>query len=259
MRPIEELTAGECSALRVIASDIDDTMTLGARLSGRTLHALERARDAGLSVVVVTGRPAGFVMALAAYLPGVDAVIGENGGVLAGPDSCQILPAGDQDIAHLRERLAACHADIAHEAPEAVTSGDTFARLTDHAYLVDGLSAATRSAIDRVAARHGFETSASSIHVHVKLPGHTKGRALARWLAARTPAVDHGQVLTVGDSETDATLFDTNVFPLSVGVANIERVLGRLATPPAFVTRGREGAGFVELLDWVLARRSSRA
>src|SRR5207244_2989048 len=134
----------------------------------------------------------------------------------------------------LMARLAACREEILRDAPQALVSGDNFTRLTDLTFVVDGMLPATRDAIDRAAARHGFVTAASSVHVHVKLAGHTKGRALTAWIAER--GLEPTQVLTVGDSETDATLFDVASFPLSVGVANVARYLPRLATPPAFIT-----------------------
>ncbi|MBI3893006.1 MAG: HAD-IIB family hydrolase [Candidatus Wallbacteria bacterium] len=258
-RPIGELTAEECRRFRLIASDIDDTMTSRGRLASRTLALLERARDDGLRVLIVTGRPAGFVMGLAAYLPGVEAVIGENGGVLAGPDACRVFPAAEQDCDRLHERLQACHREVAREAPGATMSGDSFARRTDLAYLVEGMSQETRASLDRVASRHGFATIASSIHVHVKLAGHEKGRALADWMRLQTPPIEAREALTVGDSLTDATLFDTRAFPYSVGVANVRPLLGRLETPPAFLTDAREGEGFAELLELVLRRRRDGA
>jgi hypothetical protein len=44
-------------------------------------------------------------------------------------------------------------------------------------------------------------------------------------------------------------------FALSVGVANVRRVLGRIDTPPAFITRAEEGRGFEELVRALLASR----
>jgi hypothetical protein len=41
-------------------------------------------------------------------------------------------------------------------------------------------------------------------------------------------------------------------FPRSVGVANVRDQIDRIATPPAFVTRERAGAGFVELASHLL-------
>jgi hypothetical protein len=54
----------------------------------------------------------------------------------------------------------------------------------------------------------------------------------------------------VGDSENDAPMF--GFFDKSVGVANVRRFEGRLASPPKYVTREASGAGFVELARHLL-------
>jgi hypothetical protein len=57
----------------------------------------------------------------------------------------------------------------------------------------------------------------------------------------------------IGDSPNDAPMFA--YFPHAVGVANIRDFSGRLAHEPAFVTAAASGAGFRELVDWLLAAR----
>jgi hypothetical protein len=42
-------------------------------------------------------------------------------------------------------------------------------------------------------------------------------------------------------------------FPLSVGVANVQDFAGRIEAEPKYVTKGRSGEGFVELVEAVLA------
>ena len=42
-----------------------------------------------------------------------------------------------------------------------------------------------------------------------------------------------------GDSPNDAPMFA--YFPNAVGVANVRRFLGRIATPPAYITAARRG------------------
>ena len=59
-------------------TDIDDTLTTGGRLLSEAYVALERLHDAGLLVIPVTGRPAGWCDHIARMWP-VDAVVGENG------------------------------------------------------------------------------------------------------------------------------------------------------------------------------------
>mgnify|MGYP002009329546 CR=1 FL=1 len=55
-------------------------MTLDGRLLPESFEALWRLRDAGIRVVPVTGRPAGWCDLIARTWP-VDGVIGENGGL----------------------------------------------------------------------------------------------------------------------------------------------------------------------------------
>jgi hypothetical protein len=44
-------------------------------------------------------------------------------------------------------------------------------------------------------------------------------------------------------------------FPYSVGVANVRAFVGRIATPPVYVTERESGAGFAELVGHLLAAR----
>jgi hydroxymethylpyrimidine pyrophosphatase-like HAD family hydrolase len=56
-----------------------------------------------------------------------------------------------------------------------------------------------------------------------------------------------------GDSPNDAPMFA--FFPNGVGVANIRRFLGEIATPPAWITTAEGGHGFAELAGVILAAR----
>ena len=64
--------------MRLLFCDIDDTMTTGGLVPRETFDALWDARAAGLRVVPVTGRPAGWCDHIARMRP-IDGVIGENG------------------------------------------------------------------------------------------------------------------------------------------------------------------------------------
>ena len=75
-RPVAEL-GGPIAAL---LSDVDGTMTTQGRVEGITYVALERLGEAGIPVVLVTGRPAGWGQAFMTVAP-VAAVVTENGGV----------------------------------------------------------------------------------------------------------------------------------------------------------------------------------
>ena len=79
LRPFAAMPGSALARLRVLAADIDDTITAGGKLPARTLELFEELEAAGLVVALVTGRSAGWAQALAGYLPGVRLVVGENG------------------------------------------------------------------------------------------------------------------------------------------------------------------------------------
>ncbi|MEJ7599269.1 MAG: HAD hydrolase family protein [Kofleriaceae bacterium] len=55
-RPLSDLRG----PVRALFSDVDGTMTTGDRIEASTYEALERLGNAGIPVIMVTGRPAGF-------------------------------------------------------------------------------------------------------------------------------------------------------------------------------------------------------
>jgi HAD superfamily hydrolase (TIGR01484 family) len=75
MKPLAEL---DRRGVRAVLLDIDDTLTTDGKLTAGAYGALERLKHAGLRVVPVTGRPAGWCDHIARMWP-VDAVVGENG------------------------------------------------------------------------------------------------------------------------------------------------------------------------------------
>ena len=80
-RPIASISPDTCRQLAAVFTDIDGTMTDDdGRIPAESLAALERIRAAGLRVLVVTGRPAGWCDLIARTWP-VDGVVGENGGL----------------------------------------------------------------------------------------------------------------------------------------------------------------------------------
>src|SRR5512143_2348671 len=74
--PLRELRG----PVRALFSDIDGTLTSQGRIEGATYVALEKLGEAGIPVVLVTGRPAGWGQAFMSVAP-VASVVTENGGV----------------------------------------------------------------------------------------------------------------------------------------------------------------------------------
>ncbi|MGZ5085457.1 MAG: HAD family hydrolase, partial [Usitatibacter sp.] len=78
MKPLSEFPIESRGRIRGVFTDIDDTLTTHGRLFAKAYTALERLQAAGLLVIPVTGRPAGWCDHIARMWP-VDAVVGENG------------------------------------------------------------------------------------------------------------------------------------------------------------------------------------
>src|SRR6195952_3302438 len=78
MRPLAEFPPDTARRVQVVLTDIDDTLTEHGRLPAIAYDAMERLQAAGLIVVPVTGRPAGWCDLIARQWP-VDGVVGENG------------------------------------------------------------------------------------------------------------------------------------------------------------------------------------
>src|ERR1700709_1649072 len=75
-RPLSELRG----PIRALFSDVDGTMTTGEAIEASTYEALERLGAAGIPVIMVSGRSAGFGHAFMKMTP-VLACVTENGGV----------------------------------------------------------------------------------------------------------------------------------------------------------------------------------
>jgi hypothetical protein len=264
MKPLVDLPAASCRALRAVLTDIDDTLTENGRLPAAAYAALERLAQAGIAVIPVTGRPAGWCDLIARQWP-VAGVVGENGALAFRYDDAArrmtrryAVPAGDFRAA--RARLDALGAEILARVPGAAIAADQFGRLADlaidFAEDVPRLGEDAVAAIVRLAEAAGATAKVSSIHVNIWFGGWDKltmaRRVLGEWLGL-DDAAQRAHCLFVGDSPNDAPMFGH--FPLSVGVANVADFAGRLAFAPAYVTRAPGGAGFAELAAAILAAR----
>jgi HAD superfamily hydrolase (TIGR01484 family) len=78
MTPLDQ--AKNLNRIRFIATDIDGTLTIHEKFSAKLLEAFDRLNQAGIQVLIVTGRSAGWVSALANYSP-IWGEIAENGGL----------------------------------------------------------------------------------------------------------------------------------------------------------------------------------
>lgn len=259
LRPLAELDTARLAALQGVLTDIDDTLTADGAIAPAALAALQRLADAGVPVVAITGRPAGWSEPFALAWP-VAAIVAENGAVMLrrGPDGLQVDFVADAATrtANAR-RLQACAQAVLAQVPGATLAQDSAGRLTDIA--VDHsefalLDAAQIDAVVAVMRAHGLTATVSSIHVNGWIGNHDKTSG-ARWAVQQALGRPWNAAdwVYVGDSTNDQAMFQA--LPLTVGVANIARFVPQLQAFPAFVTPSERGDGFAELADRLLAAR----
>ncbi|MDR0602496.1 MAG: HAD hydrolase family protein [Treponema sp.] len=283
MKNISEMTAGEASGIRYVLMDIDDTITREGKLLASSYGALWKLHEAGLKVIPVTGRPAGWCDLIAREWP-VDGVVGENGAFVfweepapatdtanAAGKSAPRLPVlraeyhpnavrNDHPVlVRVRERAFA-------EVPGLRDAKDQFARLFDIALdfaeedPVLPLSAAER--VRAIAEEEGAMAKVSSIHVNIWMGNYDKLSMTERFLGGRfgwrPEAKGRGgggeEVVFAGDSPNDEPMFAR--FPLSAAVANIRRYEGLIKEFPGFVSTRECGEGFAEIAGTILRIRS---
>jgi len=263
MRRLSEFPPEARRAVRFVLCDIDDTLTDGGRLTARAYDALERLEAAGLIVVPVTGRPAGWCDLIARLWP-VAAVVGENGAFYFAYDRKERRMARcfwrtPRQRREDRRRLELLAARILAAVPGAAIAADQAFREADLAidYRED-VAPLPDDAVARIVALFeaaGAAAKVSSIHVNGWFGDYDKLAMSRRLLAERFGVgaeAARRQVLFVGDSPNDAPMFAH--FPNAVGVANVRDFAG-LAAEPAWVTEARGGAGFAELAAALLEAR----
>jgi HAD superfamily hydrolase (TIGR01484 family) len=277
LRPLGELRPAH--PVRGIFCDIDDTLTdTGSavpahrgRLVPEAYAALCAASEAGLKVVPVTGRPAGWAEVLALLWP-VDAVVAENGAVAVlvhrvpgqRPRTERLWWDDEPVRREQRARLMALQPEVLAAVPGTRITDDSLIRFVDLAFDVGENVQLGREEIDRIVAvmrSHGARTLVSTVHAHAFYGDHDKARMAERVARLHLGEADPERVresfVFVGDSPNDQAAFSW--FPLSVGVANVTHFLDRLDPPPVFVARSEGGQGFAEVVQHLLALRRGTA
>ena len=100
----------------------------------------------------------------------------------------------------------------------------------------------------------GWSFTYSNVQCHIKPIHQDKATGLLSVLSNHFSELNSQQVLTVGDSPNDETMFDSVKFPISVGVANILHYRDNMNHLPQYVTHASEFAGFSELAKLLLQK-----
>ena len=264
MEPLDNCPRETLAAVRGILTDIDDTVSSDGTLTAEAYCALQALKKAGLLVIPVTGRPAGWCDHIARFWP-VDAVVGENGAFWMWHDHAQKrlrtrFIQSEAERAEGRRRLDRVRAEMLQEVPGAGIASDQPYRLADLAVDfcedVPPLPPADIQRIVSVFERHGARAKVSSIHVNGWFGDYDKlttSRTMMQELFGIDLAAEKARYVFSGDSPNDAPMF--GYFPNAVGVANVVDFADLLEHRPRWVTSARSGAGFVELANALLAAR----
>ena len=265
MRPISSLTEAEARGVRFVLFDIDDTITMDGRLLRESYDALWNLSEAGIAAIPVTGRPAGWCDLIARQWP-VAGVVGENGAFAfhMQDDKLERLyhPAAPEP-GSVRLRLAGLSSSALEAFPGLRLAKDQAYRLfdiaLDFAEEEPRFDLAFASKVKAYCETAGATAKVSSIHVNAWFGNYDKLSMAENFLSSvlgYDPRIDLSSVLYFGDSPNDEPMF--RHFPLSCGVANVEKYRDLLKHSPAFITREPFGYGFAEGVEVLMRMRENR-
>jgi hydroxymethylpyrimidine pyrophosphatase-like HAD family hydrolase len=213
--------------LQVFACDYDRTIAEDGRVAEATALALERVRESGRKLVLVTGRTLpDLESACADYGRMFDVVVGENGGVLYLPESREVRRIGEPPEPVLLDELR--------------RRGVQFALGTSSIHTAATAAKASLAAIRATGVERTLVFNRESLML---LPaGVTKGSGLGAALAALE--VSPHNAIGIGDGENDHAFLALCEY--GVAVADAVPALRERAD---YVTRAPGPAGVVEFIE----------
>ncbi|MFH7243668.1 MAG: HAD family hydrolase [Spirulina sp.] len=240
-----------CPQPGLIATDMDGTLTRQGEFTADLLEGLAQWQRAGWTVLVVTGRSAGWVQGIAHYLP-IAGAMAENGGVyFPGSDRPEYL-SDIPNLSHHRESLAEVFRHLCQHGFDIATAEDNAFRLTDWTFSTEGLTPTDLTRMAEICHTLDWGFTYSTVQCHIFPVDQSKAAGLQRVLNTHFPQFGSHQVITIGDSPNDVSMFDPGLFPQSVGVANVKHYWPHLAHHPRCVTHQPEVDGFLELTQALL-------
>lgn len=262
---LSEFQTDDLRRVTAVLTDIDDTLTTDGRLPAIAYTALEALYEAGLIVVPVTGRPAGWCDMVARFWP-VHGVVGENGAFWFRYDQdARRMHRGYWKSPEDRIADKAKLADLAQSIPDAVpgcaVSADQAYREADLAIdFCEDVPPLPTDDVQRIVElfeRAGAQAKVSSIHVNGWFGEYDKLTMTGRYFQQNHGMdidTDADRIVFLGDSPNDSPMFAH--FPSAVGVANVMDMADQMPAMPAYVTAKRGGEGFAEFADALLAARA---
>ncbi len=253
MQPFCRVEADRLKKLKYILFDVDDTVTNGGKLTAQAYDAMWRLNDAGLKLIPVTGRPAGWCDMMLRQWP-VYAVVCENGAFVYENAEC----GGVKTIKHPlaaddpQSLLISVKEAVLKEFPAVRMAHDQFARIYDAAFDFaedePRLPLEVAYAVAELCQSMGAQAKVSSIHVNAWFGAYSKADMTLRYLKEHCLCKNvNEEVIFFGDSPNDEPMFAS--FELSCAVSNIKPFAKLMQSLPAYILNGEGGYGFSEAAD----------
>lgn len=224
----------------VLASDLDGTLASAGIVPPETVAALLRYREAGGTVVLVTGRRrTDLVRLFPDTLAAADLVVAENGAIIVGPDD--VAPrtlAPERPAAVLQALAEAGVTDL--EVGQVLVASD---REDEHTF---------RRVAKELAGTWDCTVIPNKDRVMLLPAGVDKGSGLAAAVERLGRSV--GDVVAIGDADNDIPLLKSA--GLGVAVATSEPDLLAVAN---VITASGAGEAVVELVDLLLSGEAGPA
>lgn len=210
---------------RAVATDFDGTLSSGGAPEARVLAALTAARQAGIRIVLVTGRIYAELLSVwSEVFEYVDCVVAENGAVLVTPSGVTMLGGG------IDARLG----DLLGERGVALRRGEVL------------LAGKTSDENEVIGAIRDLELDCQTVANRGELmilpAGISKGTGVRA--ALEELGLSHHNTIGIGDAENDLALLEG--CELGVAVAN---AVGSLKGAADIVMDAAGGEGVVRLLE----------
>jgi HAD superfamily hydrolase (TIGR01484 family) len=252
---IQQVSSGTSTSLYhncLIATDMDGTLTKDGKFTSTLLKNLEQLAIAKIPVLIITGRSAGWVSAISSLMPIIGA-IAENGGLFYPSGSSEsVILTPITDVHEHRQNLSIAFNKLQSYFPQIRESADNQFRVTDWTFDVASLTTDELKTLADLCQQMGWGFTYSNVQCHIKPESQDKATGLLKVLYQYFPTYSPQQVITVGDSPNDESLFNSDYFPLSVGVANVRKYANDLNYKPSYITNNLEVDGFVELYSLLM-------
>ena len=254
------------SKIEFLLTDIDDTITTEGQLESRAYEALWKLHDAGVKVIPITGRPAGWCEMIARFWP-VAGVVGENGGFYfhysQDPrDGLKKMKrwffASEGEMQKNRTKLNQIQKEVLEEIKGTAVASDQFCRLMDLAIdFCEDVPPLKKQEVQKIVEifnRHGAQAKISSIHVNGWFGEYDKLSTSLKFLKQEFGISEKDALekcAYTGDSPNDEPMFQ--FFKHSFGVANIKKFSDQMTYLPQFVAEKPGGDGFSEITERIVS------